>query len=168
MTFVMRMLKVVATLLYCHLAIGHAENWPCWRGPRGDGTSLETGLSRNWSDTQNVAWKVSLPGSGHASPIVWNDRIFTVAAILAEQSRVLLCLDRCNGKLLWQKTVLSAPLEGKHSLNSFASSTPATDGELVYVAFLDRDQTLVAAYDFEGKQRWLVRPGPFASKHGFC
>jgi len=70
--------------------------------------------------------------------------------------------------LLWQKTVLTAPLEGKHSLNSFASSTSATDGQSVYVAFLDRDQMFVAAYDFQGVRRWIARPGPFHSQHGFC
>src|SRR4051812_813354 len=145
-----------------------AENWPCWRGPRGDGTSLETHIARAWNSTNNIAWKTELPGLGHASPIVWNDRIFTVTAIPQEQARVLLCLNRTNGRLLWQKTVVTAPMERKHALNSHASSTPATDGELVYVAFLDKAEMLVAAYDFDGNQRWLVRPGPFASMHGFC
>ncbi len=77
-------------------------------------------------------------------------------------------MNRKDGSVLWQKTVLSSPLERKHSLNSFASSTPATDGELLYVAFLDRDQMYVAAYDFNGDRRWAVHPGPFASMHGFC
>src|SRR5437867_10099791 len=152
------------------LALAHfaaAENWPCWRGPRLDGTSVEQEIPIHWSATSNIVWKATLPGSGHASPIVWADKVFTVAA-LSTQERILLCLDRNSGKVLWQKTVLTAPLEGKHELNSHASSTPATDGELVYVAFLDQAQMLVAAYDFEGNRRWLVRPGPFASRHGFC
>ncbi len=84
------------------------------------------------------------------------------------QERLLLCLDRRTGKQLWRQTVLTAPLERKHGLNSFASSTPATDGEVVYVAFLDRDRMFAAAYDFAGRQRWVARPGPFASVHGFC
>src|SRR5205807_5544748 len=113
-------------------------------------------------------WKTEIPGEGHASPIVWGDRICTVSARLDHQDRILLCLDRRTGRILWQKTVLESPLERKHSLNSHASSTPTTDGELVYVAFLDRTEMLVAAYDFDGNQRWLGRPGPFASKHGFC
>ncbi len=121
-----------------------------------------------WSPTSNVVWKTELPGLGHASPIVWGDRVFTVSALLDTKDRVLLCLDRRTGKLLWQKTVLTAPLEHKHALNSFASSTPATDGELVYVAFLDGDRMFAAAYDFDGGQRWAVRPGAFASMHGFC
>lgn len=145
-----------------------AENWPCWRGPRLDGTSAEKDVPIHWSSSSNVLWKTALPGVGHASPIVWGDRLFTVTAVGDQEARVLLCLDSKNGKILWQKTVLVAPLEGKHKLNSHASSTPATDGKLIYVAFLDRQEMLVAAYDFAGSQKWLVRPGPFRSMHGFC
>ncbi len=144
-----------------------AENWPCWRGPRLDGTSFETQIPIHWSATSNVLWKTALPGIGHASPIVWDERIFTVAA-LNTQERILLCLNRNTGNIIWQRTVVQSPLETKHPLNSHASSTPATDGTLVYVAFLDQKEMLVAAYDFNGEQKWVVRPGPFASKHGFC
>ena len=147
---------------------GQAEDWPCWRGPRLDGSSFETNVPVCWDATSNVLWKTELPGIGHASPIVYRDRIFTVSAIPEAEERLLLCLNRSDGKLLWRKTVLSSPLEHKHSLNSFASSTPAIDGERVYVAFLDQQEMFVAAYDFEGNLKWTVRPGPFASMHGFC
>src|SRR5204863_5715586 len=142
-TFVIRH-SSFATLLLATTAL--AEDWPCWRGPRLDGTSLETNIPIHWSASSNVVWKTELPGLGHASPIVFGDRVFTVSA--SGEERLLLCLDRRTGKLLWQRTVLHAPLEKKHKLNSFASSTPATDGELVYVAFLDGSQMLAAAYDF--------------------
>lgn len=89
-------------------------------------------------------------------------------AIADTQERLLLCLDRSSGSPVWQKAVLTAPLERKNSLNSFASSTPATDGGLVYAAFLDRDTMFVAAYDFGRRRRWVVHPGPFASMHGVC
>jgi outer membrane protein assembly factor BamB len=145
-----------------------AENWPRWRGPRGDGTSLEKNIPTQWSETQNIAWKTAIPGKGHASPIVWNDRVFVVTAEKEKKQRLLLCLDRSNGKILWQQTVLEAPLEHVNSLNSYASSTPATDGERVYVSFLDVDRMFVAAYDFEGHQVWAVHPGAFASMHGYC
>jgi outer membrane protein assembly factor BamB len=145
-----------------------AENWPCWRGPRLDGTSLEKNISTHWSANSNVLWKVPLPGIGHASPIVWEEKIFTVSCLPDSEERILVCLDRKSGKVLWQKTVVKSPLERKHALNSHASSTPATDGSLVYVAFLDRKEMLVAAYDFAGQQKWLARPGPFSSMHGFC
>ncbi len=146
----------------------HAENRPCWRGPRLDGTSRETIVPVHWNGSSNILWKTPLPGTGHASPVVWGDRVFTVTCLPQTEERVLVCLDRTAGKILWQRTVVQSPLERKHSLNSHASGTPATDGSLVYVSFLDGRQMLVAAYDFEGKQRWLARPGVFSSMHGFC
>ena len=163
-----------------------AENWPGWRGPRGDGTSQETSAPTNWSTEEHVRWKVDLPGEGHASPIVWGDRVFIVSCLPETRARVLLSLDRDTGKIIWQKTVVESQLETKHGLNSYASSTPATDGELIYVAFLKssdkmvtatnvskpREVTLgemvVAAYDFEGNRRWMAQPGEFVSVHGFC
>src|ERR1035441_8436451 len=122
-----------------------AENWPAWRGPRGDGTSLETSATTEWSATRNVAWKTVLPGAGHSSPIVWGDRVFTATAIPEKKERVLLCLDRPTGQILWRQTVLTADLENKGGENSYASCAPATDGERVYVAFLDVQQVVVAA-----------------------
>jgi outer membrane protein assembly factor BamB len=145
-----------------------AENWPCWRGPRLDGSSVEANVPRHWSASSNIVWSAPVPGLGHASPIVWEDRVFTITSMAEKQARNLLCFDRNNGRLLWQKTVITSPLERKHSLNSHASSTPATDGKLVYVAFLDLNEMVVAAYDFQGERKWLVRPGTFSSMHGFC
>src|SRR4051794_33890123 len=88
-----------------------SENWPCWRGPRGDGTSLETNVPLYWNSTNNVRWKAALPGSGHASIIVYRDRLFTVSAATETNERLLLCLERNSGKLLWKRVVLVAPLE---------------------------------------------------------
>lgn len=145
-----------------------AENWPAWRGPRLDGTSSEQGVPVKWGATDNLLWQAPLPGLGHASPIVWRDRVFTVTCDPEKESRELLSLSAASGKLLWRQAVVTSPLERKHRLNSHASSTPATDGELVYVAFLDREEMVVAAYDFTGRQKWLARPGVFSSRHGFC
>lgn len=166
----------VASLLVVPLA--HGEDWPCWRGSRGDGSSEEKHVPTSWSgaENENVAWKTALPGTGHASPIVWGDRIFVVSCLESEHDRLLICLDRRTGRLLWQRSVLQSPLEKKHHLNSYASSTPATDGKHVYVSFLEGTQAgeakgaqmTVAAYDFDGNQRWLVHPGPFSSVHGYC
>ena len=147
----MRSLRWTLSLALLLPALALAENWPAWRGPRLDGTSLETGIPTHWSSTSNVLWRTELPGYGHASPIVWNDRVFTVAVVSNDSSRVLLSLDARSGKLLWQQAVLASPLEKKHKLNSHASSTPATDGTLVYSAFLDGRQMLVSAHDFAGK-----------------
>jgi len=144
-----------------------AEDWPGWRGPRGDGTSLEEGIPTEWSATENIAWKVPTPGVGHSSPIVYGDRVFVVSCREEAEARILLCLDRRTGATLWERTVLITPLEGKHKLNSFASGTPATDGRFVFVTFLDGEQMFVAAYDFEGSERWVARPGVFSSRHGY-
>jgi len=145
-----------------------AENWPCWRGPRGDGTSLETSVPVRWSRSDNVLWKTPIPGKGHSSPIVWEDRVFLTTAIKETARRLLLCLDTATGKVLWQRPVLTAPLERIHRLNSYASSTPATDGKAVYVSFLDVDRMFVAAFDFQGNLLWQAHPGVFASMHGYC
>jgi len=168
-------MKTVATRLAVLAVLGFTaqfpasgENWPGWRGPRGDGTSLETDVPAKWSGTDNVAWKTPIPGSGHSSPIVWGDRVFLTTGIVTTQSRVLLSIDRKTGKILWQKTVINAPLENKHAENAYASSTPVTDGEQVYVTFLDGKDVVVAAYDFVGEQKWISRPGKFDSNWGFC
>ena len=144
-----------------------AANWPQFRGPESSGVAADDPrLPDRWSKTENIAWKTEIPGEGHASPIVWNDRVFTVTAVLEQKDRVLVCLDRKTGKVLWHRTVLTSPLERKHRLNSYASSTPATDGKLVYVTFLDQGDMVVTAYEFDGNQKWLVRPGEFRSVHG--
>ncbi len=167
-------------------ATATAENWNGWRGPRGDGTSLEKNLPTQWSATENIAWKAEIPGVGHSSPVVWENRIFLTTCLPESEQRVLLCLDRKSGQILWQQTVITCPLEVKHNLNSHASGTPTTDGECVYVAFLEIDGStelatrnvgrvrpltpgnmVVAAYDFEGNQKWIARPGTFKSVHGF-
>lgn len=147
-----------------------AEQWPTWRGPRADGSSQETGIPTDWDGPsgRNIAWKTPVPGLGHASPIVWDERIFLVSCLQESDERLLLCLDRKSGATLWRRTVLESPLEGKHPLNSFASSTPATDGRFVYVTFLDRNEMVVAAYDMDGQPQWTVRPGEFFSRHGYC
>lgn len=147
--------------------VTYAQNWPCWRGPDGDGTSIETSLPTRWDSITNVVWKIQVPGEGYSSPVIWNDRLFLTTAFAEKQEKVLLCYDSKSGKLLWQKTVLKTALEKKHENNSYASGTPATDGNRVYVSFLDGKDVVVAAFDFSGKQIWLQRPGKFLSPHGY-
>jgi outer membrane protein assembly factor BamB len=145
-----------------------ASEWPGWRGPRCDGTTDEASLPLHWSDTDNVAWKVEVPGVGHSSPIIWGDRVFLTSCREDQEKRVLLCYQRTDGKLLWERTVLITPLEKKHTDNSYASSTPATDGKHVYVTFLNFPRYEVFCYDFDGKEVWHKSPGEFRSVHGFC
>src|SRR5437867_8431903 len=96
----------VLFLLLFFPAVLFAENWPQWRGPRLDGTSAETNVPVHWSATSNVLWKTELPGAGHASPIVFGDKVFTVSAVASAEERLLLCLDAASGRILWQRPVL--------------------------------------------------------------
>ncbi|HOY57228.1 MAG TPA: PQQ-like beta-propeller repeat protein [Verrucomicrobiota bacterium] len=144
-----------------------AEPWPGWRGPRGDGTSIEQNVPVNWDPT-NAVWQTEIPGIGHASPIVWGDRVFTATALTDTTERICLCLDRATGNILWQQTVVKGPLEKLHKENSYASGTPATDGERVYAVFRVGDEIVAAAHDAAtGKQLWLVRPGTHEGGWGF-
>jgi outer membrane protein assembly factor BamB len=164
----MRKLLTCALASLVLAAAATAGEWPGWRGPRGDGTSDETDIPLHWTQTDNIRWKVPIPGKGHSSPIVWGDRIFITTCVEKEQKRLLLCLDRRDGKVLWERVVLTAKLEPKHGLNSYASSTPATDGRHVWVSFLDFPNMVVACYDVEGNLVWRHSPGEFHSRHGFC
>jgi len=159
---------LIAGSLFLHQP-ARAEDWPGWRGPRGDGSSTEKQAPVKWDvpNNEGIAWGVEIPGTGHSSPIVLGKKIFVTSAVEDTEERLLLCLDRDSGKELWRRTVITSPLERKHPQNSFASSTPATDGERVFVTFLDGLDAVVAAYDLDGKQLWLVRPGQFKSQHGF-
>jgi outer membrane protein assembly factor BamB len=150
------------------LAWAGNEEWSGWRGPRHDGTSLDSGFPLRWSATENVVWKVAVPGKGHSSPVVWGDRLFLTTCIEDGGDRKLLCYDRRDGKQLWERVVVTVPLEHKHGLNSYASSTPVTDGKRLWLAFLEGERFQVFCYDMDGALLWKKSPGEFHSVHGFC
>ncbi len=158
--------RLLFLALLTHAAV--AEDWPQWRGPRNDGRSTENSFPTTWSKTENVLWRTELPGGGHASPIVYGGKVFTVAATPDTGERLLLCLDRTTGRKLWQQTVVKSPAERIHRENSHASSTPACDGDRVFCTFLDGKDVVVSAYSLDGKMLWQKRPGIFTSVHGFC
>lgn len=150
------------------IATSQAEQWPGWRGPRGDGTSTSAGLPLEWSTQKNVLWKQKVEGTGHSSPIVWDNFLFLTTCNEATHERKLLCYDSRTGDLCWSKSVVLAPLEPKHQLNSYASSTPVTDGKNVWVTFLTANRVHVACFDYQGNEVWKIEPGEFYSVHGFC
>lgn len=141
-----------------------AENWPRYRGSDGIGVSPQTGIPVEWSEG-DYAWVANLPGEGHSSPAIWNRHLFVTTATDAGQVRYLYCLDSVTGEVQWSRAA-GYNTNRKHLKNSFASSTPATDGEQVYVAFADQERFALAAYDFHGQLIWRTWLGPFVSQHG--
>ncbi|MBI2808925.1 MAG: PQQ-binding-like beta-propeller repeat protein [Planctomycetes bacterium] len=152
---------LVALFLNCTLL--HADNWPAWRGPSGDGVSTERKLPLNWSATQNVRWKVALPEPCNSTPIVWGRHIFVTQGLDGGKRRALIALDRADGKKLWQKELPCDFLETSHRDNPPCSASPVTDGEAVYAWFASAG---VVAYDFKGKQLWHRDLGPIKSRWG--
>src|SRR5688500_8087011 len=159
---------LIALVALANAGSAAVVDWPAWRGPHGDGRSNEEKLPTRWSATENVHWKVPIRGKGHASPIVCGDRIFLTTALEADQKRILLCLNRLDGSVRWEREVLRAPLEQRHERNSYASATPATDGKHVYVSFLQKPTIQLVCYDVDGNEVWRKSPGTFESIQGFC
>ncbi len=137
--------------------------WPRWRGPADQGDVRGTGYVDSWSPTENVLWKIEVPGRGNSSPIVWGDRIFTNTAFDEGNRRAILCFRRSEGKLLWQADAPEAKPEQAYAKNGHASSTPATDGKLIYSYFGNHG---LMAVDFDGKLVWHRSFGEFNSYHG--
>ncbi|MDP6445671.1 MAG: PQQ-binding-like beta-propeller repeat protein [Pirellulaceae bacterium] len=140
------------------------ENWARFRGPDGAGVSSQKGLPVAWTE-KDYAWKVKLPGLGHSSPSVWNDRIFVTSSPDDGRRRIVFCVDAQSGETLWSRTVKSKT-HAKHAHNSFASATPATDGTGVYVLFASDKQLQIVAYDFEGETLWTKNLGAFLQRDG--
>jgi outer membrane protein assembly factor BamB len=163
------MLRTLAAVVAI-TAVAQGQEWPGWRGPKRDGTTTETGFPVRWSATENVLWKIEVPGKGHSSPVVWGDRIFVSTSIEEKGERRLLCLDRKDGHILWDRLVVTVTAENEHihQLNSFASSTPVTDGKHVWIAYLDKPSFVAFCYNMDGTLAWKAVPGEFHSTHGFC
>ena len=140
-----------------------AENWPVWRGPTGQGISAEKSLPLHWSATSNVTWKTEIPGEAWSSPIVWDDRVFVTTATQNGAKCHVLCIDRLSGKILWNKEVFEQVTLRKEGKNSYATSTPCTDGERVYAVFGDGSMVAVT---FGGDIVWTNREVQFYSRHG--
>lgn len=159
-----RVFQLLPALLFSVSAL-RAENWPQFRGPTHQGRSAETGLPLKWSATENVAWKTPIPGESWSSPIIWNDRVFLTTATESGQSCRLLSLDTKSGKILWDKEVFRQSPRRKENRNSYATPTPATDGERVYVCFGDGS---FAAVNFAGAIVWTNRDYKFYGQHGLA
>ena len=166
----------------------HAElHWPQFRGPAARGIAEDKNLPVSWSATSNVRWKTDLPGRGWSSPVVWGDRVFVTSVVNLGESEApkkglyfggnrpeppksvhqwkVFCLHLDNGSILWQKQVhQGVPETGIHIKNSFASETPVTDGQHVYVYF---GNVGVFCFDLEGNPIWEKRIKPHKTRYGW-
>ena len=159
---------------------GRGEPWPQWRGPSGQGISTEANLPTEWSKTKNVAWATDIPGRGFSSPIVWGNRVYLTSSIegdivpgaktaphkLGGEDFVhpdavagdrrhelnVFALDATTGRILWERTAYAGPVyDARHRSGSFANTTPATDGERIYVWFGSEG---LYVYGLDGPLTW--------------
>jgi outer membrane protein assembly factor BamB len=153
------------------------QNWPGYRGTDRMGIAPpgNEAVPLQWSDTENICWKLALPGRGASSPIVWRDNVYVTAYTgyglekndphrnMPKLKRHLFCVDRLTGKVRWKvEEGMKDPRHGDHSqsdflaLHGYASSTPVADENGVYVYF---GRGGVIAFDHTGRERWRAALG---------
>jgi len=164
--------------------------WPQWRGPEATGFAPKGNPPIEWSETKNVKWKVEIPGKGHATPIIWEDKVFVLTAVETNQKveepeikestegrRMpgikaesmldfkVLALNRLDGSVIWEKTVIQeAPVDGTHNQGTWASNSPVTDGEHLFAYFGSRG---LYCLDFDGNVLWSRDFGQMEKKMSF-
>ena len=152
-----------------HHAAKETQNWPHLRGPNANGLVDKGNPPVEWSEDTNIRWKVKIPGTGHATPIVWGDKIFVQTAVKTDQTVEvaqtgrkklpthiyqfkLLALDRKSGDVVWEKTVREAlPHEGTHKTANYAATSGVTDGEHLYAFY---GSWGLYCFDFDGNLKW--------------
>jgi outer membrane protein assembly factor BamB len=159
-----RSLLGLAILCGALTARSDGANWSRFRGPNGTGIADDKNIPVEWQ-TDSVLWKVAIPGKGHSSPVVWGDNVFLQSSSKDGTERWLFCLSATTGKTLWKQTVQGTKAV-THLLSSYASSTPAVDGERVYTTFWDGKRLSLDAYDLKGAPLWQRDLGEFRSQHG--
>jgi outer membrane protein assembly factor BamB len=157
--------SLLVPLLLALAHAGAADNWPRWRGENGSAVSDHSPLPLKWGPKTNVRWKTAIPGKGFSSPIVWKDRVFCTSAFDGGERRVVHCLDRKTGKILWSRAIKDTEPEIASAMTGHAAPTPVTDGQSV-VAFFGNAG--VVCYDFSGKQLWHRKLGEFESELGLA
>jgi outer membrane protein assembly factor BamB len=161
------------------------DNWPQWRGPLANGVSPRANPPIRWSETNNIRWKVALPGKGHSSPIVFGDSVYVLSAVPVGEAQkpvyddapgvhdsvpvthrhqfVAMAINRRDGKISWLKSLREEwPHEGGHETGSLASNSPVTDGERLYVFFGSRG---LYCLDMKGTVVWQKDLGKMHTLH---
>lgn len=160
--------------LFLALAPLDASQWPRWRGPNENGL-VDGNPPVEWSESKNVKWKTAIPGLGHATPILWNDRIYVQSAEQVSEGGLLtdavyrfklMAIDRKTGTIVWDKTLReSHPAEDSHhNTTTYASTSGLTDGEHLYAFF---GSLGLYCLDFEGNVKWDKDLGDMRTKNSF-
>ena len=165
--------------------------WPEWRGPLHSGVAPAGDPPVTWSESSNVRWKLALPGLGSATPVIWGDRLFVLTAAptgeragsgpgffsrlrtrimrgvsaTGVQQFVVLAIDRRDGGVLWERVAAeTAPHQGRHNTNTWASPSAVTDGEVVCASF---GSVGLYCYDLDGRLLWDADLGDMRTKMSF-
>lgn len=141
-----------------------AENWPEFRGLTGQGHSGERGLPLTWSETENVAWKVPIPGRGWSSPVLIDDQIWLTTAMDDGRSLRAICLNRDTGRIVHNVEVFQLTDPGAvHQKNTHASPTPILEGDRVYLHFGSHGTACITR---SGQIVWKTQELKYYHRHG--
>jgi outer membrane protein assembly factor BamB len=124
--------------------------WPQFRGPDGSGIANQNARPPVEFEDKNLEWKTDLP-VGFSSPVIWDDKIFITGFTEDKKELLTICLNRKDGKILWQKSVFPDTLERYLSFSNPATNTVVTDGERVFIYFASCG---LICYNMEGKEQW--------------
>ena len=141
-----------------------AQEWARFLGSNGGGNGKAPGIPAEFK-TESFAWQTELPGTGVSSPIVWGDRIFLTAELKESGQRAVLCYSLATGGETWRMADKFEP-HGKHTFNSFASSTPAADTQRIYLVWSSGGAMRALALTHDGKPVWEKEIGPYKEEHG--
>ena len=160
----LQMVLTVVLLMPSLLIVLHAENWPEFRGPTGQGHSRERGLPLTWSETENVRWKIPITGKGWSSPVILGDRIWLTTAMENGRSLRAICLDRRTGHVLHHVEVFRLADPGPiHEKNSHASPTPILAEDRVYLHFGSHGTACITS---SGEIVWKTQDLKYYHRHG--
>lgn len=166
----MRLLPLItatSVTLVCHslLALDVVQqSWTRFRGPNGTGTVSGPVFPANWT-TQDFAWQTDLPGTGHSSPVIWQETLYVTSAGRQSGDVTLYALNVADGAEQWSLSFDMQPYH-THPINTFASCTPAVDEKHVYVSLATPEEVLLVATDHAGHEVWRQSLGTFESNHG--
>jgi outer membrane protein assembly factor BamB len=138
--------------------------WSRFRGPNGSGISDAAAIPLRWTE-RDYNWKVTLPGGGYSSPVIWKDRVFLLCADDATANRTVLCLRAADGRPVWRKDYDSTPHNFAKG-NSYASATPAVGHDGVYVTWTAPKELTLAGFTLDGQEKWRRDLGPYGSPYG--